>query len=139
MKENLSLFGKTSLLSKADIFARTPEKWLAEIAVMLEHTRVESETPIIRQGDMGDSMFLIVHGSARVHDEERTFVELGPGSVVGEMAALDPEPRSASVTSATETDLFCIRREHLREAMSDHAEVAHGIMRVLAQRLRSVS
>ncbi|MDP6358219.1 MAG: MFS transporter [Planctomycetota bacterium] len=139
MKETLSLFGKTVLLSKAEIFARTPEKWLAEIAVMLEHMRVKSETPIIRQGDMGDSMFFIVHGSARVHDTERTFVELGPGSVVGEMAALDPEPRSASVTSVTETDLFCIRREHLREVMSDHAEVAHGVMRVLAQRLRSVS
>jgi CRP-like cAMP-binding protein len=83
-------------------------------------------------------MYIVVDGRVRVHSEERTLRELGPRDIFGEMAALDPEPRSASVTAKVPTLLFRLEQEALYELMADRIEVVRGVIRVLCQRLRAV-
>jgi CRP-like cAMP-binding protein len=55
---------------------------------------------------------------------------------VGELAVLDPDPRSASVTATSDTFLFRIDKEPLDEALADRPEIALGIIRALSRRLR---
>jgi CRP-like cAMP-binding protein len=53
-----------------------------------------------------------------------TIATLGRGEVFGELAALDPEPRNASVTTIEPVLLLRMRHAELGELMSEHAEVA---------------
>jgi CRP-like cAMP-binding protein len=62
---------------------------------------------------------------------------LGEREVFGEMALLDDEVRSASVTAQTETLLLSLDRDALAELMDDHPQIATGIIAVLLARLRA--
>ena len=72
-----------------------------------------------------------------MHDQDRFFNYLGERDVFGEMAVLDPEPRSASVTTVEDTRLLRVDEQALREVMDDQPEVARGIIRVLSRHLRN--
>ena len=65
-----------------------------------------------------------------------TLAKLTEREVFGELAALDPEPRVASVTALEDTDLFRINQDALYELMAEHIEVARGIIHILCSRLR---
>jgi CRP-like cAMP-binding protein len=97
-----------------------------------------SENEIIfNQGDLGDSLYVIVDGKVRVHDRERLLNYLGERDVFGEMALLDPEPRSATVTAEEPTRLFRLDQAPFYELMDERPEIAVGIIRILTGRLRN--
>jgi CRP-like cAMP-binding protein len=79
----------------------------------------------------------VVEGSVRIHDGEKAIATLGPGEVFGELAALDPEPRMASVTVTEPALLLRMGNAELHELIAEHPEVALGIIRVLCRRLRT--
>jgi CRP/FNR family cyclic AMP-dependent transcriptional regulator len=128
---------KTIILHEADIFSETPEELLVNVASILKEMDVNEGDTIIEKGSMGNSMFIIVEGEVKVHVEGHTIATLGSSEVFGELAALDPEPRMASVTALEDTKLFKIEQDLLYELMAEHINVAKGVMRVLCQRLRN--
>jgi CRP-like cAMP-binding protein len=88
---------------------------------------------VFEKGDPGKSMYIVVSGKVRVFDGVKTINFLGEQEIFGELALLDPEPRSASVESAEETRLFRLDRDTLFELMTDNVGVVSGIMQVLCQ------
>ena len=68
-----------------------------------------------------------------------TIVMMGAREPIGEMGILDSAPRSASVTAEQDTRLLKIEREAFNELLSDHIEIARGVIQVLLHRLRQVS
>jgi len=129
---------KVLVLKTLSIFADTPDDDLARVAAVVEEVEVKAGDLIIEKGATGECMYIIAEGTVRVHDGERTIAELGARNVVGELAVLDPEPRSASVTACTDALLFRLEREALYDVMAEDIEVAKGIIRVLCRRLRGV-
>jgi Cyclic nucleotide-binding domain len=127
---------KVLILKSIDLFARTPDDVLAQLAAELESIEVVAGDPIIRKGDIGDSLYVIISGQVRVHDGNTVVAQLGDREIFGELAVLDPEPRSASVTAETNVALFRLDRDDLFELLPDHIEIAHGIFHVLCRRLR---
>jgi CRP-like cAMP-binding protein len=127
---------KVIVLKGAEVFSVLPDHVLAFVASIVEEVYVRRGETFIRKGDLGDCMYLIVQGTVRVHDGDRTIVEMGKGQTVGELAVLDPEPRVASVTAVEDTHLFRLEKEAFDEVMVDQPEIAHEIIRVLCQRLR---
>jgi CRP-like cAMP-binding protein len=128
---------KVVILKSISIFSDTPEDHLAEVASILEPIEVPAGKMIIEKGDIGSSLYVIIDGWVRVHEGERTITELGERDIFGELAALDPEPRMASVTALQETRLFRLDRQSLLELMAEHTEIASGIIRMLCRRLRA--
>jgi CRP-like cAMP-binding protein len=61
---------------------------------------------------------------------------MGGGEVVGEMAVLDAEPRSASVVAAADSVLLMIEGRELFDIMAREIEIARGLFKVLSGRLR---
>jgi CRP-like cAMP-binding protein len=61
---------------------------------------------------------------------------MGPGSVVGEMAVLDPQPRSATVSAATPVRAFRLRKAAFDQALRMRPEIAAGVITELVRRLR---
>ena len=127
---------KVITLKSVDLFTRTPDDVLAQLAAELEAIDVAGGETIIRQGEMGDSLYIIAAGSVRVHDGETTIATLGEREIFGELAVLDPEPRSASVTAISAVTLYRLDRDDLFELLPDHIEIVRGIFHVLCSRLR---
>lgn len=127
------------LLKSVGIFSATPAAVLGQLADALEEVTLPIGELLFAKGDLGTSMFVIVEGLVRVHIGDQTVVELGAGEIVGELAALDPEPRSASVSALEPTRLFRIEQEVLLELMADHPEIVQGVIRELAQRIRDTT
>jgi CRP-like cAMP-binding protein len=92
-------------------------------------------------GDATDDVFLVAEGAVRVVvrtplGQEVILGDLGPGEVFGEMAAVDGEPRSASVTALHPTRLCRLPAAAFLEVALRSPEVGLRVMRVLVARLR---
>jgi len=133
-----STFEKVIILKSISIFAEIPEEILATIAANLKEIEVMAEEPIVNKGDIGRSMYIIISGRVRIHDGEKTLGYLGEQDIFGELATLDAEPRTASVTAIEDTSLFVLNQDILYELMADYVEVARGIIQVLTRRVRTL-
>ena len=133
----LATVEKVIILKTVRIFTETPDAILAEVASILDEIEVNAGDTIFEKGDVGRCMYIIVDGTVRVHDGERTICHLGERDIFGELAVLDPEPRSASVTAIDDTRLFQLEQDAFYELMADRIEVARGIIRVLSRQLRA--
>ena len=122
------------LLRTVDFFATTDPDILAAVAGILEEVEVSAGERIIQAGELGSSMYITVDGRVRVHDGETTLAEFGRGQVFGELSALDPEQRTASVSACVDTKLLRLDHEALFEMMGQRVEVAHAIIRFLVRR-----
>ncbi len=133
----LSTIEKVIVLKTVGIFAETPDEVLADVAGLLEEVHYSTGEVIFKKGDLGNSMYMIVSGKVRVHDDNYTINKLGERQEFGEMALLDPAPRIATVTALEDTHLFRLRQEAFYELLDNRGEVARGIIRVLTSYLRS--
>ena len=133
----LTIVEKVLILKTVSLFADTPEDILAELALLLDEMTIRAGTTLFRKGESGTSMYIIVEGNVRVHDDEFTLNHLQARDAFGEMALLDPEPRVASVTAVEETRLLRLDQEPFFELMDTHTEVARGVIRVLSRHLRA--
>jgi len=131
---------KVLLLKGIELFAEVPSDELAAIALIAEEVRAEAGETILREGDHGDALYFIVEGRARVAKGERTLAELGERAVFGELALLDPGPRSASVEADQELVCYVVTEELLERLRQEHPAIAIKLMsnlgRELSRRLR---
>jgi CRP-like cAMP-binding protein len=127
---------KVILLKGVGIFSSTPSDVLLQLANTMVEVQLQAGEPLFEKGELGSSMYVIIEGAVRVHIGDHTIVELGDHEIVGELAALDPEPRSASVTAVRDTRLYRIEQETLLDLMVDQPEIIHGVIRELAKRIR---
>ena len=111
---------------------------LSAVAEVLETVRVDAGQTIITKGDHGTSMYIVAEGRVCVHDGELIFTHLGQGEIFGEMAALDSDVRSATVTAETDSVLYRLEQNSLYRLMSDHAEAAQTIIRTMCRRQRDI-
>jgi hypothetical protein len=130
---------KVLLLKGVSMFSATSEDTLADVANVLEEVELRSGELVFSKGDPGDSMYVVASGRVRVFDGHKTINYLDEREIFGELALLDPEPRSASVEACEETRLFRLDRDTLFELMTDNVGVVSGIMQVLCRRLRRMT
>jgi CRP-like cAMP-binding protein len=130
---------KVLFLKSVDLFARIPGEDLAQIAGIAQEISFEQGEMIIQEGEMGDSLFLIIEGKVGVHRLGKEITSLSERDAFGEMSLLDHEPRSASVTALTDATCLKVDREDFFELMSEKIEIAYGIIRVLTHRLREAN
>jgi HEAT repeat protein len=124
------------VLKSVDMFEGASEQVLADIAAILEETQVPAGKTIFNKGDLGDSLYVIVDGRVRVFDGATTLGVLGERDIFGELALLDPEPRSASIAALEDTQLFRLDREAFSELMAANIDIVRGVLHVLCERLR---
>jgi CRP-like cAMP-binding protein len=123
-------------LRNTPIFSAVREEHLVDVAQRAEPVELAKDAVLFNAGDMGNSMFVVVDGRIRIHIGDKTLAELGPREVVGEMAAVDPEARSASVSAMESSLLLRISNQNLELLIDHDPDVARGIIKVLCFRLR---
>lgn len=130
---------KVIILRTISIFSNVPDYLLPDIAERLDELEVDKGHRLIEEGEMGDKLFIIIEGRFRVTRGGHELAELGAGGVFGELALLDPEPRSASVEAVEPSRLFVLSHEHVDDLIAGNADIAMGFMRMLCRRLRETS
>lgn len=81
---------------------------LDEVARVSERVQVAQGEVLAREGRIGREFFLILSGRVAVTRGGRRINELGPGNFFGELAAMNPGPRNATVTAVSEVDVLII-------------------------------
>ncbi len=127
---------KVLILRGTPIFQSVAEEQLVEVAERAEVIELESGVTLFEKGEKGNSLYVVVEGHIKAHIDDRILAVLGPNDVVGDMAALDPEPRSASVTALEPTLLLSISNRNLQLLIDNNPDVARGIIKMLCGRLR---
>jgi len=98
-------------------------------------------TTIIYEGDISDSLYILLSGRARVFSsdeqgKELTLKSLAKGDYFGEMSLLDDSPRSASITTLEDVKVAVIAKEHFMQCMLEHPSIAINLSSELCRRLR---
>jgi CRP-like cAMP-binding protein len=123
-------------LEVVPLFRGLSKTELARVARITEQVTVPEGTVLAEEGGPGDSFYLLVSGKAAVRRKGRKIAELGPGDFFGEIALLDPGPRSATVATLEPAALFVIHRKDFA-GLIEVPSVARKLLAGLAARLRA--
>ena len=124
---------------------------LAEIRLMshfMQMYRAEPGMEILREGEDGDFMMLLIEGRIEVFKQDRwnaprLIAVVDPGKSLGEMSMIDGEPRFASCVAAETCQLAVLSRENLARIVLEQSVLGSKILMelvlMLSQRLRQTS
>ncbi|MGB7877009.1 MAG: cyclic nucleotide-binding domain-containing protein [Anaerolineales bacterium] len=128
-------------LKQIDWFEELPEEIVAALAQKVSKRKLSKDEILFHKGDIGDSLFVILSGRVKVitHDKDGNEVALnkvGAGEIIGEMALLDNETRSAGVVALEKTYTLELNREDFMKILKGHPDLALSVIRNLSSRLR---
>ena len=135
----LLLIEKVLLLKSLSIFNETPEPILAEIAHLMVDVQVADKEDIVKEGEVGNCMYIISRGLVHVNKGNQLLAKLVDRDFFGELSLLDTETRSATVTAAAECSLFRIDQEPFYDLIESRPEVVKGVIKILCKRIRSTN
>ena len=97
---------------------------------------------IVRQGEMGDRMFVIQSGRVRVtrtvDGREIELAELKEGDFFGEMAIIDRETRSATVSAVGDVRLLSIDKKNFLRRIHEDPSLAYRVLQRMSQKIREL-
>lgn len=128
-----------NLLATAPLFRPLDRKQRLDLARRFNALDVAAGTELIREGDVGRGLFVILHGevdvSKRDGDEKVLLATLGPGDVFGEIALLQDEPATATVTAAANGTVLFLDRDIFRRLVEAIPEIREYVESLGEERL----
>ncbi len=110
---------------------------------MADGKKIAKDTYLFRDGDAPDAMYIVKTGMLVVTktkgSSEVILAEIGPGSMVGEMAIFDKKPRSANVKAIKDSEVISLPYESLNQQMDSLPVWVKAIMRTMNENLREAN
>jgi CRP-like cAMP-binding protein len=116
------------------VFAGCSRRELAEIDGLGAGIEVAAGRTLIREGSTGRECFVTLGGTAVVSRAGEPVGEIGPGSIVGEMALLGDSPRNATVVAATPMQLLVLDGREFASLLAIAPSAAAALDRLVASR-----
>jgi CRP/FNR family transcriptional regulator, cyclic AMP receptor protein len=123
-------------LKPVGIFKGMPPAELKKISKQMREIRHPKGAEIMIRGEGGVGFLVILAGEAEVETGDGRRRMLGPGDHFGEMAMLDQQGRSATVTAASDLVLAAVPEWGFKPFLQDHPEVTYRLLETLSRRLR---
>lgn len=129
------------LLASTGLFNVLDEATLKAVESALEPVCIPGGEILLRQGDPGDSLYILIYGrlqiSVRTEDGgEEVVGEVGRGEVVGEMSVLTGEPRSATARAIRDSELVRFTKDSFERVIGSNSQAMLMVARRLVSRLR---
>ncbi|MCO5179084.1 MAG: patatin-like phospholipase domain-containing protein [Candidatus Promineofilum sp.] len=129
------------LLSASPLFGRLDRSALAEIADHLDEVSLAAGDVLFRQGDAGDSLYIVDRGllEVRVAEPGGNFIvldRLDAGAAVGEMALLTGQPRTADVVAVVDSRLVRLSKSGYENLAERHPAIASGFALAITPRIQ---
>lgn len=131
----------TDLFQRVPLFEGIPPAERATVSKAAQLRTYRRGDVIVRQGQPGESFFVIVRGRVAVtilspEGREVVLNSLGEGDHFGEMALLDEEPRSATVVAQERSELAILSRDVFLDLLRSNFLLTRGLLRTFSRRLR---
>ena len=140
--EHLAAPDISERLRATPLFGGLDDKQLARLVEMGEIVDLAPGDRLIGEGEEADALYVILDGELEVTKRSGTaeipLARVGPGSLQGEIAALEGGRRLASVQAVTEAEALRIPVDAIRELLSAGPDVALSVIRTAVGRLRSM-
>jgi PPM family protein phosphatase len=134
---------KRDVLLKMPLFSRLQERELLRIMQVADVISYEPEQVVVKEGDRGDELFIVLSGNVEVMRGDAVLTTVGAGEHFGEMALIRSMPRSATIKAIEHTELIALRRGDFFEILRKEHELAVKLLwqflGVLADRLDQTS
>jgi len=135
---------RRELLSSVSIFSSLGDQELDLLLRATTTKQLKAKEVLCRKGDPGNQLYGILSGSLKVtttgtDGKDVMFGLMGAGEIIGEIALLDGEERSATVTAVEKTELLTLHRRELIPFLEKNPRAAIGLSVVLAARVRQLS
>lgn len=132
-------------LRRIKILADMNDAQLDHLAQFMELQRVPQWSAVVKQGDEGDAMFLIIEGELRarvmVGGKETILATFGPGDFFGDLSLFDHGPRSADVIANSDSTVLKISADAFERLAKEAPALATPFLqataRTLAARIRA--
>ncbi|HEY3204180.1 MAG TPA: Crp/Fnr family transcriptional regulator [Thermoanaerobaculia bacterium] len=130
-----------SVFRRVSLFADLEASELQSLSQVASVRHYPANTPILREGEAGDLFFVLVRGEVKVFVDspdgrEVVLTHLQAGNFFGEMALLEEETRSASVTALAESELVVLSRNDFLTVLAHDFDLTRKILKTLSARLR---
>ncbi len=125
-------------LAATPLFAGLASEALEALVEHLSLVTLDPGEDLFTEGDPGESLYVLVEGEVSVQAEGPPRVEmsrLGPGAFIGEVALMTDQPRAATVTALSSSELLCIDRATLARVLSSHGDMLRPVLRFVRDRL----
>lgn len=135
---------KIQFLRQVSLFRSLTDKALLELsAITAEHT-VGSKNVVFKEGDPGDALYIVKNGKVQIlkrtgSGQDTVLATLGSNAVIGDMAVIDDQPRSASVATVTDTTFLIITKNDFKTLLGNVPEISFQILKLMTERLRTTN
>jgi CRP-like cAMP-binding protein len=137
-RRNVEAKGWANVLGGVPLFAGLNRRHLGKVAALGRIRRFYDGTSIIRSGDAGDALFVVLEGEVSVRRPGMAELRLGPGSFFGEMSLLDSAPRSATIVAKGSVVCLAIGQSRFSKLLHTEPAIAVALLKEVAARLRKV-
>ena len=143
-EKTFKLLENVIFLKKTALFSSMETGDLRAIAAIAEETAFKAEDEIVKEDDVGDSMYIIKDGiviiEKAISEKEKVVLdESAKGDCFGEMALFDAELRSASVRAKEDCVLLCIKSDDLNDLLLSYPTIAIEFLKTFVVRLRKAN
>ena len=123
-------------LAAVPLFAQLSAKERRVVAKTLGVHDVAADVMLVRQGETGDTFYVLLEGQANVVRNGKLVVTLGPGTWFGELALLDPAPRDADVVTLTPAVVGVLDAKSFKRLVAELPKMTSRLLAGLARRVR---
>jgi CRP-like cAMP-binding protein len=127
---------KRAQLEKVPLFHDCSSEVLDQLATATAEFEFRADTPIVQQGQVGNGLYIIVSGGARIVAGSDELIRFGPGDFFGELSVIDQQPRAASAFALGDTLCLALASWDLMSVLEREPHLALNMLKELAGRLR---
>ena len=126
---------KRELIKAVPLFSHCSKKELDRLAVELDEIEMPSGRVLAREGEPGREFVVLVEGTAEVTKNGRRVNVLNAGDFLGEIALISGSPRTATVTTTSDSDLLILTARSFQRVTKEMPSVQASVLKALSDRL----
>lgn len=140
----MSELDKIQFLRQVSLFRSLSDKALLDLSAITIEQLVPAKTIVFKEGDKGDALYIVKSGKTNILKRNSSGIDsvlatLSKGAVIGDMAIIDEQPRSASVATVQDTTFLIITKDDFRDLLSEMPEISFQILKMTTERLRATN